>query len=236
MSETFNIYCDESCHLEHDGQRAMVLGAVWCALEKTREIAFRIREMKVKHQLPPAFEVKWSKVSPAKQAFYMELLDFFFDDDVHFRVLIVPDKAKLQHEVVAGQTHDDWYYKMYFDLLKVLLDPHAEYRIYLDIKDTHSAEKIRKLHDVLCNNMYDFERRIITRVQTVRSHEVEQIQLADLLTGVVSYANREIETSVAKLALVELMRRRSGYSLCRTTLLREDKVNLFRWEAQEPQA
>lgn len=26
MSETFNIYCDESCHLEHDQQKVMVLG------------------------------------------------------------------------------------------------------------------------------------------------------------------------------------------------------------------
>jgi hypothetical protein len=236
MSTIFNIYCDESCHLEHDRQPVMVLGAVWCPLEKTREIASRIREIKTKHRLPPTFEVKWSKVSPAKQAFYMELLDYFFhDDEVHFRALIVADKTKLQH-AAFGQTHDTWYYKMYFDLLKVLLSPRAEYRIYLDIKDTRSADKIRKLHDVLCNNMYDFERRIITRVQTVRSHEVEAIQLADLLIGAVSYANRGLETNPAKVALVKRMRERSGYTLRRTTLLREDKVNLFQWEAQEPQA
>jgi hypothetical protein len=43
MSETFNIYCDESCHLENDHQKAMVLGAVWCPLDKTREIAVRLR-------------------------------------------------------------------------------------------------------------------------------------------------------------------------------------------------
>ena len=40
MSETFNIYCDESCHLENDGQKAMVLGAVWCPLDKTRGLTF----------------------------------------------------------------------------------------------------------------------------------------------------------------------------------------------------
>jgi hypothetical protein len=232
----YNIYCDESCHLEHDQQPVMVLGGVWCLLEKTREIASRIRDIKNKHGLPSAFEVKWSKVSPGKRNFYMELLDYFFDDDaLHFRALIVHDKTRLQHEAF-GQTHDTWYYKMYFDMLKVLLSPHAEYRIYLDIKDTRTAEKIGKLHEVLCNNMYDFERRIITRVQTVRSHEVAQIQLADLLTGAVSYANRGLETSAAKLALVKRMRERSTYTLQRTTLLREDKVNLFRWEAQEPQA
>ncbi len=32
MSQVFNIYCDESCHLEHDREKVMVLGAVWCPL------------------------------------------------------------------------------------------------------------------------------------------------------------------------------------------------------------
>lgn len=236
MSDIFNIYCDESCHLEHDGQPVMVLGAVWCPLEKTTEIASRIREIKKKHGLPLAFEVKWSKVSPAKQALYLELLDYFFDDDdLHFRALIVPDKSRLNH-TGFGHDHDTWYFKMYFDMLKVLLSPRAEYRIYLDIKDTRSADKVRKLHDVLCNNMYDFDHKIITRVQTVRSHEVEQIQLADLLIGAIGYANRNLRSNAAKVALVERMRERSKYTLKLTTLLRENKVNLFRWEPQERQA
>jgi hypothetical protein len=29
MNKTYNIYCDESCHLENDKQEVMVLGAVW---------------------------------------------------------------------------------------------------------------------------------------------------------------------------------------------------------------
>ena len=45
----FNIYCDESCHLENDKQTAMVLGAVWCPLDQARKIAVRLREIKKKH-------------------------------------------------------------------------------------------------------------------------------------------------------------------------------------------
>lgn len=210
----------------------MVLGAIWCQLEKTREIAKRVREIKQRHGLPPTFEVKWVKISPAKRLFYLDLIDYFFDnDDLHFRALIVPDKSKLRHKDFE-QDHDTWYYKMYFDLLKVLLAPQAEYRIYLDIKDTRSAQKIAQLHTVLCNNMYDFERKIIKRIQTTRSHEVEQLQLTDLLIGAVGYANRGFETNQGKVALVERMRGRSSYNLTRSTLLREDKVNLFRWEAR----
>ena len=29
MDSIYNIYCDESCHLENDCEKAMVLGAIW---------------------------------------------------------------------------------------------------------------------------------------------------------------------------------------------------------------
>jgi hypothetical protein len=204
MSPIYNVYCDESCHLERDRQPVMVLGAVWCPLEKSREISVRIREIKTSHGLSQKFESKWTKVSPARQLFY-------------------------------GHTHDTWYYKMYFDMLKAILDPEACYRIYLDIKDTRSAAKIAKLHDVLCSSMYDFGSQVIERVQTVRSHEVEILQITDLLIGAVSYVNRGLHENAAKLAVVERMIERSSYSLTRTTLLRENKVNLFMWQASEIQ-
>lgn len=235
-SQAFNIYCDESCHLENDRHSVMVLGAIWCPIEEARNVSVRIREIKGKHGLKPDFEIKWTKVSPAQESFYLDLIDYFFDDDdLHFRALIVPDKAKLRHEDF-NQDHDTWYYKMYFDMLKVILDPDARHRIYLDIKDTRSAPKVTKLHEVLANNMYDFSQEIIERVQMVRSHEVELLQLADLLIGTISYANRGLTKSKAKTRLVERTKKRARYSLINTTLLKEKKVNLFRWHASERQA
>ena len=236
MSEIFNIYCDESCHLENDHQKSMVLGAIWCPLDKTREIAVRLREIKQKHGLPPSFEVKWTKVSSSKTALYLDLIDYFFDDDdLHFRALIVPDKSKLQHGAFSGQDHDAWYYKMYFNMLKVVFLPDAHYRVYIDIKDTRGAEKAKKLHEVLCNNMYDFSREVIERLQLLHSHEIEQLQLADLLIGAVSYLNRGLEGSEGKLALIRRIQKRSGYKLTRSTLLRENKVNIFSWQSVELQ-
>ena len=234
--KTYNIYCDESCHLENDHQPVMVLGAVWCPIEAVRETSVKLRQIKIAHNLNPEFEVKWTKVSPAKLDFFRELIDYFFDtDELHFRALIVPDKSKLQHKAFE-QSHDDWYYKMYFEMLKVILEPTARYRIYVDIKDTRSSVKVAKLHHVLCNSVYDFSCQIIERVQTVRSHEVEILQMADLLIGAVAYANRGLETSTAKVDLVNLIRKRSGYSLTKTTLLRENKFNLLRWQASEGEA
>jgi hypothetical protein len=42
--------------------------------------------------------------------------------------------------------------------------------------------------------MYDFRRDILKPIQTVRSHEVQILQLCDILLGAVSYATRELAT------------------------------------------
>ncbi len=229
MPQIINIYCDESCHLENDNQKVMVLGAVWCPFEKKDEIFERIREIKLKHGMNRDFEIKWTKVSNSKVDLYLDLVDYFFDDDdLHFRALVVPDKSILRHEEL-NQDHDTWYYKMYFNMLKVLIDPHAKNRIFLDIKDTRSADKTRKLHEVLCNEKYDFHKEIIENIQTVRSHEVELIQLADLLIGAVSYINRGLNENLGKLSVIERIKKRSGYSLTLTTYLKENKLNIFIW-------
>lgn len=229
MKELFNIYCDESCHLEHDGQKAMAIGGVWCPEESKDEIFRRIREIKVEHGLSRWMEIKWNKVSNGQLDFYMDIVNYFFDNsDLHFRVLVVPDKQMLRHGEF-NQTHDTFYYKMYFDMLKTLFEPGYGYNIYVDIKDTRGQKKVEKLHEILCNNHYDFNREMIRRVQQVRSEEVELVAMADLLTGAVSYLHRGLEASAAKLRLIERIRSRSGYDLMRSTLYRENKFNVFVW-------
>lgn len=232
MTTEYNVYCDESCHLENDGQKAMVLGAVWCPKDKRLEIAERIREIKQKHGLKRDFEIKWTKVSPSKLAFYKDIVDYFFDDDdLHFRGLVVPDKSVLNHER-HQQDHDEWYYKMYFTMLKTIFDPDSRYYVYIDIKDTLGHEKVEKLQDILCTNAYDFSRRMIADVKRVHSHEVEHLQIADLLIGALSYLHRELSGNSAKEALIARVRQRSGYRLICNTMIRELKFNLLIWSSR----
>ena len=210
----------------------MVLGAAWCPLAKTAEINRRIREIKVRHGLAADFEIKWTKISQAKLRFYLDLVDYFFDDDdIRFRAVVI-HKTKLDHSKY-GQDHDTWYYKMYFTLLSVLIDRENCFRIYLDIKDTRSQPKIKKLHEVLCNANYDFQSSIIERMQPVHSHEVGVLQLADLLIGAISYINRDLKGNAGKLAVIERIKERSRLSLVRNTLLRERKINILIWEPRE---
>lgn len=233
MSGAINIYCDESCHLEHDQAKAMVLGAVWCPADQVRGLHIRLRDLKRSFGLGDGFEMKWTKVSPAKLAFYQAAMDLFFQvENLHFRALVVPDKSILKH-VVRGQTHDEWYYKMYFCMLETLIQPGVKHHIFLDYKDTQGAVRAQKLHQVLCNNFYDFDRSVIASLAIVNSREVGLVQLADLLIGAVCHANRGDQGSPAKWALVDQMRRCSGYTLTRSTLLKESKTNIFIWRSRE---
>lgn len=232
MNELIHVYCDESCHLENDQAKAMVLGAVWCPASHRAMLARKLKSLKKTYGLAPGFEIKWVKVSPALLDFYCAALDVFFDEPLlHFRALVVPDKQALNHARFS-QNHDEFYYKMWYLLLHPLIAPTDHYRIFLDIKDTQGQAKVTKLHDVLCNANYDFDREVIQSIELVHSHDVLLLQLADLMIGAVGYIHRGLQESPAKLALVAYIRHRSGLSLERSSLLRAEKFNLFVWRPQ----
>ena len=122
-------------------------------------------------------------------------------------------------------------------MLKVIFSPNDHYEVYIDIKDTNSYQRSQKLREVCSNSMYDFSQHIIQRLQPIRSDEVQIMQLVDLLIGAIGYENRtfpdDFRKSPAKLAVIDLIKRRSNYSLNRTTLLREEKLNLLVWDARD---
>jgi hypothetical protein len=233
MNKTFNIYCDESCCLENDGINVMSIGAIWIGEEKAKEAMQRIKEIKRKNGLNPNYELKWTKISPNHYKVYMDVIDYFFDDnDLHFRGVIIPDKSLLKHSYFC-QTHDLLYYKMFFILLKVILDPHGKYNIYMDYKDTQGSKKINKLHEVLCNNYYDFSRQIISKIQLVKSHQVSLIQLCDIITGSLTYLHRWLDTNAGKNKIINRIKQRSEYNLMHTTLYKEQKMNILIWRPDE---
>ncbi|MCS4489612.1 DUF3800 domain-containing protein [Corynebacterium sp. ES2794-CONJ1] len=227
-----NIYCDESTHLPNDGQPYMVLGAIICPAARSREVAVRLREIRAKHQIPGTLELKWTKVSPSKLGFYRDIIDYFFDDDdLSFRA-VVASKRGLDH-ARFGQTHDDWYYTMMFNLIRNAIPAHDEAFVYFDKKDTNGQDKIDRLSQSLINAEYDFSRSNIRRMQIVESYQVGLLQLADLLIGAINYANRGDTASEAKMYLIERIRERSGINLIQSTLPSETKMNIYRWRAHK---
>lgn len=226
----YNIYCDESCHLEHDNQKYMVLGGIICEKSNRKIIKNDLISIKIKNNIKENAEIKWNKVSPSKLEYYKELVDYFFDSEMlRFRAMII-DKTQINHEKF-NQTHDDWYYKMYYELLKNLAEPKDNNYIYLDIKDTKSAKKVEGVKNYLNMRMREFEYEPIKHIQSINSQESPILQLADLFIGAIGYRNREMfnkdSASNAKTELMKYIVEKSGYSLVKSTLLSEKKFNLF---------
>ncbi len=101
MSQLFNIYCDESCHLESssivDENRFMVLGGIACSSGKKDEVFKRIKGIKKDNGFGQFSEMKWKKVSMGKLDAYKDLINYFFDcSDLYFRAVVV-DKKKLNY-------------------------------------------------------------------------------------------------------------------------------------------
>jgi hypothetical protein len=225
------IYCDESCHLEHDESSVMGLGAVWLSKENARRLSLELRDIKRRHRA--AGELKWTKVSASRSAFYLELVDWFFmQSGLNFRCIIIPDKKSLDHSKYNRGSHDDFYYKMFFSMLSKIMSPDDVHDIYLDIKDTRSSLKVSHLKNVLCNNVYDFTGDMVGKIQHVRSHEIELLQLCDLLLGAVVYRNRGLDTNPTKRSVVQRIEEHHQRPLLTSSALSKTKFNIFRWQAR----
>lgn len=225
---SINIYCDESCHLQNDHKPIMTLGAIQALDTEKRAISIQIRDLKKKYHCTG--ELKWTKVSDKNILFYLDLIDLFIKNpNLSFRALIVHNKENLDHKTFNDGDHDNFYYKMYYDLLKNIIENHPSERfnVFLDIKDTKSSVKVYKLHEVLSNKFYDFDRKKITRIQQIRSHESNLLQLCDFLLGAVTYINKDDRGSTAKLQISEALSKQTGFRLTETTPPWETKFNLF---------
>ena len=227
----YNIYCDESCHLENDNHKSMVIGGLYCPIDKVKTINKKISEIKNIYNLPSQREFKWTKVSATKDGFYFELINYFIDnEDLKFRAIKIPDKSKLKHQNF-NQTHDDWYYKMYYDMLKHILNSYNSYNVYIDIKDTRGGPKIKKLKEIL---EYKIKSDCINKIQQIRSYESNILQLSDLLIGSIGYEDRMKFGSInsTKLEICKILRKKLKIDFNSNTPYNAQKFNLLVWECK----
>lgn len=230
--EEINVYCDESCHLLHDNSNIMLMGAISCDKNMAKILNRKIKEIKEKHNVYKYAEIKWVKVSKSKVDMYKELIDLFFQFDyVYFRAVIVDQKKELIFEP-GKPSFEDLYYRIYYLLLKEIIDINYQYSIYVDIKDTKGSEKINKLQKVLNRTLYDFVDRTVSKIQLTRSDQVDIMGLNDLLIGAVSYKNRNLSKNAAKVELIEYIERKICHSLSSSTKKSYRKFNLFIWRPE----
>ena len=177
--------------------------------------------MRVKYK--NTLEVKWTYLNEWNYPFYTKLVDWFFKKGgIRFRAIIV-DKSRYIADK-CDHDYNKFYYLMYYQLLFHTLDPVWHYNIYLDIKDNLSSYRTEKLKDILNVRM-----EIIEKIQHVRSHELDLLQLCDLFIGAIAYnLNQTEKASEAKVRFIEKLKIRTRTDLESTTSKRISKFNLFR--------
>lgn len=217
MDKTFNMYCDESTHLQNDRKPYMIIAYVSSAYNQLSQHKEHFKMLRSKYKIKG--EIKWSKVSKSAYPFYNELIEYFFATDLNFRAIIV-NKSQID-ETREGFGYNDFYFKMYYQLLFHKICDNHYYNIYLDVKDTRSQNKLNKLSEILNN------KSSIRNIQFIKSHESYLMQLTDLIMGAINYHLREEKKVIAKTQLIEKIKSHSAINLSKSTLKSEEKFNLF---------
>lgn len=195
------IYCDESrpesLFSRVNTNEYMVLGGIWVDNKKRKKVKNKIKYLKKKHNITGEF--KWTKVSPSKVSFYLEVIEYFFSEpEIRFRSIVV-ESAKVDMARYHNNDNELGFYKFYYQLLNKWCEGNEVYRIYLDDKKNKDNTRLPVLGQILNNSGFS----TIEDVLAIKSFESVFIQLADLLTGVVSakFNSQEI-TSEAKKAVI----------------------------------
>jgi len=228
---TYNLFVDESCHLEHDGIPVMCIGYI-----KVPQIMYEVlrRQMVVlKSRHSTHAELKWNKFSESRLPLYKTLVDFFFENPIDFRCVLIKHKERLTYQDLNRGAHDNFYYKMIYYLLRPN-PPDLKYKVFMDIKDAYGKEKLKKIEEVF--NNYHHGGSPFVHFQHLRSSDNEFFQLTDLFIGAITFKARgltDVTTSNhSKIEFVNYLEESSGFSLDEAIPLWETKFNIFDFQPQ----
>lgn len=228
----YNVYCDESCHLISNDSKYMLIGAVYCPKNKVKKINEYIEHLKENYNISKGIELKWNKIDKKTEKLYLDIINYFFnEDDLRFRVIII-DKTKLNHKKYS-QTENDFYHKAYYNMLKYIINPENSYNIYPDIKDTNSYYYHQIMLDYLRLKISDANKKTIKKVQPIRSYESLILQVNDILIGALSYHYRKLSTNPVKLNILNEIKKLSQIELDTTSYCSNTKFNIFIWRSRD---
>ncbi|WP_104695979.1 DUF3800 domain-containing protein [Helicobacter salomonis] len=227
--QEYKIFCDESNHLDYTpslGSKVMVLGAISLPSSELASINQTIKDLK--RQFNHQKELKWTKLIQNQRGFYDALLELFFSSGhLRFQAILIPDKQKLVHDRYNQSNPDIFYYKMFYYVLRNLIEPQTAIKIYLDHKDSKCAVRMRELERVLHHH---YKNTIQAQCFTAKSHQSQIIQLADLLIGAIAYKARDDipHQSAIKNHVAQKIEEWAGFRLEEGTPPWESKFNVFK--------
>lgn len=227
----FEVYCDESgleALTNKEAHAYAGIGGIWIPAEQRGVLKEGLGAVKAKYKIRG--ELKWQKVSPAYLDLYKEVVDFFFNAGyIRFRVILV-EAEKVDHIRFNSADAELGFYKFYYQLLHHWIFDFNEYVVFTDLKENRNKGRLKELEGALDNSNYTSD---ITQVQGLPSHESLGIQLADILTGMVTAKfNKEYKPDSAKAQLIQYLEEKYLSREIAPTPKWEEKLNVFKINLQ----
>lgn len=224
------IYCDESCleaFFNKNAHKYIAIGGIWLPAEKRDELKENVLKIKTKFNIKGEF--KWNKLSPKYLEFYKALVDYFFASEyLRFRVIII-ESDKVDNIHFNNADNELSFYKFYYQLIHHWILDLNTYSIFLDYKVNRNKGRLSELKRVLSNANLTSK---IENVQGLPSEQSVGIQLADVLTGIVSSKFNNMVSSQAKIDLIKHIEKVYLNKTISHTPKSEEKFNVFQINLQ----
>ena len=117
----FEVYCDEAnpdlFTSAKPKAQYMMIGSLWIPAEHRDDIKAKIKALREKHNAWG--EIKWTKISPSKLDFYLDLVDLFvgYGNMMRFRCIAV-DQQSVNMKLHGGD-EELGFYKFYSEIPNV---------------------------------------------------------------------------------------------------------------------
>lgn len=220
----YEVYCDESCLeaiFDKDAHKYATIGGVWIPAEARTELKNKLNEIKRKYGY--LGELKWNKVTQKTFDMYKEIIEFFFGSyKIKFRAIVIESKD-IDNEHFNNSSGEIGFYKFYYQLIQHWIYSSNEYSCFLDHKINGNRRRLKEFHKIL---NYTTNAKV-NNVQAIHSQESVIIQMADILTGLVSAKYNNEITQDAKKGLIAFVESILGREITSTSK-GEQKFNIFR--------
>lgn len=222
----FNVYCDETLPdlftTKVSTDKRLMIGSLWIETELYSDVKKQIKELRQKHNCWG--EIKWTKVSPSKEDFYLDLIDLFFSYGMQMRFRCIGIDPRQVNWAYHSNDRELGFYKFYYFLLEKWIKDFNEYSIFCDSKVNRDLSRLNTLNDILQSVNWNAN---IKCVQALPSREVVLIQLTDLLLGAASSRINDIgHTNIAKIRILDSLEKHLGYKI-QPTSINQHKFNVF---------
>ncbi|WP_319760759.1 DUF3800 domain-containing protein [Maridesulfovibrio sp.] len=228
----FEVYCDENFPdlftSTSPKARYMMIGGLWIPSGLRSHVKESVSNLRERHQAWG--EIKWTKVSPSKIDFYLDLIDLFFSYQESMRFRCIAIDREVYDGAINNGDNELGFYKFYYQLIHHWVADHNTYKIFCDTKTSRDKTRLSVLHRCLCNSNHLSQ---IQSIQALPSKQVVLIQLCDLLLGAASSRiNETLTEGSAKSMLVQRIENRLGIYKLAPTYRDAIKFNIFKINLQ----